>query len=148
MSMSNRLVDLRRQKSYDSEIAIYADTRPKHIITVEKRGDDAAGLRRAEDLTNELFKYIENHNVRAVEVFFRTDTDGSGSLDFWEFESALHLMGADMNENDKHIVFSELDTEKLNCITIDAFMQGLRRYEREIRRLSWLSAFCAFLLSL
>ena len=35
------------------------------------------------------FTYIEQQNLKVVEMFFQVDTDGNGELDVWEFEDAL-----------------------------------------------------------
>jgi hypothetical protein len=35
------------------------------------------------------FTFIEQQNLKVVEMFFQVDTDGNGELDVWEFEDAL-----------------------------------------------------------
>lgn len=35
------------------------------------------------------FTFIEQKNLKVVEMFFQVDTDGNGELDIWEFEDAL-----------------------------------------------------------
>jgi hypothetical protein len=44
------------------------------------------------ELMGSIFGYVASSKVRAVEVFYSVDTDGSGALDLWEFQAALRMM--------------------------------------------------------
>jgi hypothetical protein len=120
---------LPRQVSFDEEMAVYADTRPKRMITLSRVWDPEDHAR-GPDLLIELFKYIETSNVRAVEVFFRADADGSGELDFWEFETALQDMGVQMSKLDAELAFESLDEDSTKTISITEFMNQFRRFNR------------------
>ena len=87
-------------------------------------------LRRAETLLADMFRHIEENRLRAVELFFTVDMDGSGEMDRVEFETALELMGIIMPSSDIDLAFEELDEDSGGTIEIEEFMARMRREQR------------------
>lgn len=80
----------------------------------EAAAADAADVGgRAAQILRTVFEEIEEKKIRAVEVFFAVDTDGSGEMDRMEFEEALHMMGfTELSVDDMDLAFHELDADK------------------------------------
>ena len=80
----------------------------------EAAADNAADVDgRAAQILRTVFEEIEEKKIRAVEVFFAVDTDGSGEMDRMEFEEALHMMGfTELSVDDMDLAFHELDADK------------------------------------
>ena len=91
----------------------------------------SSGARVAQILRG-IFEQIEERNIRAVEVFFTVDTDGSGEVDRMEFEEALQLMRIELSIEEMDLAFEELDLDKGGTIDIDEFM-GRMRLEKKWR---------------
>lgn len=87
---------------------------------------------RAAQILRGIFEQIEERNIRAVEVFFTVDTDGSGEVDRMEFEEALQLMRIELSIEEMDLAFEELDLDKGGTIDIDEFM-GRMRLEKKWR---------------
>ncbi len=87
---------------------------------------------RAAQVLRSIFEQIEERDIRAVEVFFQVDTDGSGEMDPMEFEEALNLMQIKVSFEDMTLAFEELDADKGGTIDIDEFM-GRMRLEKKWR---------------
>eukprot|EP01043_Picozoa_sp_COSAG02_P048707 COSAG02_NODE_4814_length_4948_cov_5.576614_1_plen_655_part_00 len=87
---------------------------------------------RAAQVLRSIFEQIDEKDIRAVEVFFQVDTDGSGEMDPMEFEEALHLMQIKVSFEDMMLAFEELDADKGGTIDIEEFM-GRMRLERKWR---------------
>jgi hypothetical protein len=86
-----------------------------------------------------LFAHIAKEKWRVVEIFFGCDTDGSASLDLFEFEEAIKLMrfGHPM-ENAIKLAFHELDADSSGDIEISEFMTRMhieRRYRKTVAEL-------------
>jgi hypothetical protein len=81
-----------------------------------------------EQLVADMCAYIEGDpKVRPVEVFFRVDTDGSGTMDGEEFNEALIMMGMRLTPLQSCQAFEELDADCSGAIEIGKFMTRMRR---------------------
>ena len=107
------------------------DALPGAGVSQDVPDDQVVGGRPAQILRN-IFNHIEERNVRAVEVFFAVDTDGSGEMDRMEFEEALAMMKVVLSLDDMHLAFDELDSDKGGTIDIEEFM-GRMRLEKKWR---------------
>jgi hypothetical protein len=94
--------------------------------------EDAGPDGRAAQVLRGIFEQIEEKEIRAVEIFFQVDTDGSGEMDPMEFEEALQLMKIKVSFDDMQLAFNELDEDKGGTVDIDEFM-GRMRLEKKWR---------------
>ena len=82
-------------------------------------------------LLDKIFRFIdESPDMRAVEVFFSVDSDGSGELDFYEFEAALEMMKIDLTELQTRSAFTELDEDQSGAIEVEEFMKQMRHEKK------------------
>ena len=75
------------------------------------------------ELADKIFEYLDcSKHVRAVEVFYTVDTDGSGELDSEEWIEALRMMRLDLTDMQARSVFKLLDDDNSGTIHIEEFM--------------------------
>ena len=84
---------------------------------------------------HKLAEHIAAHKVKLVEVFYRADTDGSRSMDRYEWAEALELMNIQLAPQDAELVFSSLDADAGGTIDIDEFLTRMKEEADRQKRL-------------
>eukprot|EP01048_Picozoa_sp_COSAG05_P003430 COSAG05_NODE_157_length_15666_cov_29.830410_6_plen_288_part_00 len=82
-------------------------------------------------VADKIFEYLEcSSNIRALEVFFTVDTDGSGEVDEWEWEEALRKMRISLPHDMAKAVFETMDNDNGGTISIEEFMTQMRQAKK------------------
>ena len=116
-------------QAFDEAMRPYELPRPKRVLHVNMAVTDKRA--RSEALLHEMFTFIEQERIRAVEVFFQFDADANGTLDRMEFEQALGNMRLKLNDADLSLAFDALDVTNSGSVSIEEFIGKYRAFQRE-----------------
>ena len=87
----------------------------------------------ANDAVRKLADHVAERKVKLVDVFFRADSDGSRSVDRYEWADALDHMGLQLSPKEAELVFRSLDADGGGSIDVDEFLSRMKQ-EQERRK--------------
>jgi hypothetical protein len=82
-----------------------------------------------------IFEYLDREKTKVMDLFHTIDADGSGTLDAWEFQTALKEMGVSLSQADTITAMKEIDFDFDGTIDVAEFLARVREEQKRFREM-------------